>query len=231
MISMGSTRFEGARLEAGLLRRVLAHMHLRPAVQRRLGEVAESIERGRLFHPVAICRTLPVSVEAPSQLHFDGGHLIEGNIGRLTGAMEAAIIFITLGAAWSDAVAACFRNDQPLHGFLLDEIGTTLLEQLSRRAQATVRLSARQRGLEAGSPVQLGQPGWPLSAQPLLAELAEARSAGIEVTATGMLAPVKSVSMMIGIGHSLRRWTQHEACCECPAFERCEHRRSAEKCQ
>jgi hypothetical protein len=149
----------------------------------------------------------------------------------LSGATEAAIVFVTLGPAWGETVAASFRNDEPMRGYLLDEIGTTLLEQLSRRALAMVRLTARQRGLEAGSAIQLGQPGWPLSAQPLLAELAEAHSAGIDVTAAGMLSPVKSLSMIIGIGQGLRRWTQNQACRECPAYESCEHRRSAERCE
>jgi hypothetical protein len=228
---MGSARVEGPRLEAGLLPRVMAGVHLRPAVQRRLAGVAEIIERERLWHPVALCRILPASLEGPSGVRLDSGHVVEGDMEWLAGAREVAIVLVTLGAAWSEAVAACFRRDEPLRGYLLDDIGTTLLERLSRRLEAMARLSAHRRGLQAGSPRQPGQPGLPLSAQPLLAELAEARSIGIEVTATGMLAPVKSLSMIIGIGHGLPRWTQKDACLECPAFARCDHRRSAERCQ
>jgi len=227
---MVSTRVEGPRFEAGLVRRAIAGVRVRPAVQRRLGGVTELIARERLLRPVGLCRTLPVSVETPCRLVFASGQVLEGDLERLQGAREAAIVFVTLGAAWSDAVSTCFRHDEPLQGFLLDEIGTTLLERLSRRLEAMVRLSARQRGLEAGSPVQPGQPALPLSAQPLLAETAEASSIGIEVTATGMLTPVKSLSMIIGLGQGMRRQTQKEACRECPSFARCEHRRSAERC-
>jgi len=229
MLAMGATRVESPRLEAGLLRMVVGRMRLRPAVQRRLPGVVETIERDHLFHPVAIYRVFPVSVEEPCRLHVDGA-VIEGDTGKLAGATEAAIVCISLGKNWSDAVATCFRNDELLRGFLLDEIGTTLLERLSRRVEAVVRLVAHQRGLQAGSPVRPGQTGWPLSVQARLAELAEARSAGIEVTSSGMLMPVKSLSMIIGIGHGLRRWSPRDACHECPAYERCEHRRSAEIC-
>ena len=118
------------------------------------------------------------------------------------------MIFATIGAKWSDTVSARFREGEPLDGYMLNELGNAVLERWSRRIEALVRISARSRGMRAGSPISPGHSDFPLTFQPVLAELAEPQSVGIELTSGGMLAPVKSLSMLIGIGQGLRRWTR-----------------------
>lgn len=226
---------EDPRLAAGLVRLALAKVRAsRMDVGQRLAGLAEVIARDHLLQPAAVCRVLPVWFEdqAPTRLRI-GGQVIEGDaLGRLAGATEVAIVFATLGAAWSAAVSACFTRGEVLRGFLLDEIGTAALERLSSRLQAGIRLSARRRGQQAGSPLEPGQPGLPLNAQFLLAQLADVGSAGIHVTPAGMLSPVKSISMIVGLGQGLRRWTRTQACRECPSWTQCQSTcRPAEPCQ
>jgi hypothetical protein len=160
-------------------------------------------------------------MEAPSRWRI-GSRIIESvALRRLVGASEVAVIFATIGAVWSDTVTARFREGEPLDGYLLNELGNAVLERWSRRIEALVRMSARSRGLRAGSPIAPGHSDFPLTFQPVLAELAQSHFAGIEITSGGMLAPVKSLSMLIGIGQGLRRRTRSAACRECPSFAKC----------
>jgi hypothetical protein len=139
----------------------------------------------------------------------------------LAGATEVAVVFATIGARWSEATSACFQRGDALDGYLLDEIGTAMLERLSLRLEAMIRMDARSRGRYAGSPIEPGHAGLPLSLQPMLAQLAEVQTAGIAITSSGMISPPKSFSMLIGIGQGLRRWTRAQACRECPSFVMC----------
>lgn len=213
---------EASRLATGLMRLGIAAVPSRRAsVHKRLQELAEVIERDQLLRPAAACQVLPFSCSEIGRCEIAGRALSGAALDRLAGATEVAVVFATIGARWSEATSACFQRGDALGGYLLDEIGTAVLERLTRRLEAMVRIDARSRGRCAGSPIEPGHPGLPLSLQPVLAELAKVETAGIRVTSSGMISPPKSISMLIGIGQGLRRWTRAQACRECPSFVNC----------
>jgi hypothetical protein len=185
--------------------------------------LAAVIERDHLLRPVAACRVLPFSCteEEPERWRIGGRALPGAALEQLAGATDVAVVFATIGAAWSDAISAYFQRGDTLGGYLLDEIGVAVLERWSRRIEALIRMSARSSGQRAGSPIEPGHPDLPLTVQPTLAELAECGSVGITLTSGGMLAPVKSISMLIGIGSGLPRWSHAAACRRCPSAARC----------
>jgi hypothetical protein len=185
--------------------------------------LAEVIERDGLLRPAVACQILPFSCrEGAAKLWFIGDQALPGAaLDRLAGATEVAVIFATIGAAWSEATRAYFQRGDALEGYLLDEIGTAVLERLSLRIEAMLRLNAHAQGLRAGSPIEPGHVVLPLTLQPMLAELAQVQTAGISVTSGGMISPSKSLSMLIGVGQGLRRWTRAQACRECPSFAKC----------
>jgi hypothetical protein len=217
-------RIEGARLTAGLVGLGIAAVPS-PRVKNarnRLHDLAAVIERDRLLRPVAACRVLPFScTEEPGRWRIGGRALPGTSLERLAGATDVAVVFATIGAAWSDAISAYFQCGDTLGGYLLDEIGVAVLGRWTRRIEALIRMSARRSGQRAGSPIEPGHPDLPLTVQPTLAELAECGSVGITLTSGGMLAPVKSISMLIGIGSGLPRWSQAAACRRCPSAAKC----------
>jgi len=211
-----------SHLAAGLLRRgIAASLSSRSPIRLRLEDLARKIDRDDLFRPAIACRILPSSREEPQRWRIAEA-ILEGSIlERLAGATEVAVAFATIGSSWAEATSALFRHGDAVAGCLLDEVGTRILGLLARRIEARIRIEARRQGLCSGSPLEPGQPGLSLTVQPLLAELVDARSAGIEVTPHGMLLPAKSFSMLIGIGASMRRWPRAAMCRECPSWVQC----------
>lgn len=213
-----------SRLAAGLVKRGIAAVpSSRVSVRNRLRDLAKVIERDGLLRPAAACRVLPFSLRENEHEHWwIGNRALPGAaLERLDGATEVAVIFATIGPAWNETTSACFQRGDALEGYLLDEIGTSVLELLSLRLVAMLRMSARSQGRRVGSPIEPGHTGLPLTLQPLLAELAEAQTAGITITSGGMISPPKSFSMLIGIGAGVGRWTRAQACRECPSFAKC----------
>jgi len=46
----------------------------------------------------------------------------------------------------------------------------------------------------------------------------------VSLTASGVLVPSKSVSVVIGIGAQMTRWTQAEVCARCSLRETCHYK-------
>ena len=55
-------------------------------------------------------------------------------------------------------------------------------------------------------------------------ELAGGAKIGVSLTKSGILVPRKSVSMVIGIGPKMTRWTQAEVCARCSLRETCPYK-------
>jgi len=210
-------------LAAGLLRRGIAgSLSSHSSIRSRLQELAQRIERENLFRPAVAYRILPSSMEEPQRWRIAEA-IVEGSIlERMAGATQVAVAFATIGSTWGEAASVSFRHGDAVAGCLFDEVGTRILGLMARRIEALIRIEARRQGRCSGSPLEPGQPGLSLTVQPLLGELADARSAGIEVTPHGVLLPTKSFSMLIGIGTSMRRWPRAEMCRECRSSVRCQ---------
>jgi hypothetical protein len=216
--------FDRSRLSVHLARQAVAEVaaESRPPVRRIVMGMAGRVEA--LLAPAAACRLVPAEWYGRTRLLADGTALLDGlALARLGGVPHLAVGFATIGEPLGLEAAACFARGDAVAGLLLDQIGTAALHRLGRRLEAGIRLAARRSGRRAGSPLHPGDAGLPLTIQAGLAAVADAGSAGIRVTATAMLAPAKSLSMVIGIGDGARRWSQAEVCRACPSQGRCRH--------
>ncbi len=102
----------------------------------------------------------------------------------------------------------------------LDELGNELLFALSRRVQDRIVIEARKAQLTAAGELRAGDPGLPLEAQAAVLRLAGADEIGVSVTQGQVLHPLKSMSMVLGIGIDLppARWSR---CDDCPSAPKC----------
>ena len=102
--------------------------------------------------------------------------------------------------------------------FALDELGNAMLFALSRRVQDRIVIAARRQQLTAAGELRAGDPGLPLQAQAAVHRLASAESIGVTVTGGQVLHPLKSMSMVLGIGIDLppARWSRCDDCLSAP---------------
>ena len=169
----------------------------------------------------------PVIASGRDHLDLRGGSRIAspGLAHHLPGAAFVAAGVCTLGDAIEKRVSEGFASGDRLRAVMLDEIGTLALFRLSDDLERTIQVEAKRLGLEAGGTLNPGEDGFDISQQAALLELADGASIGISQTAV-MLAPRKSISMLIGIGAHMPKWTRGERCAVCAARDRCPHRRS-----
>jgi hypothetical protein len=102
----------------------------------------------------------------------------------------------------------------------LDKLGNELLFALSRRVEDWIVVAARKAQLTAAGELRAGDPGLPLEAQAAMQRLAGADQIDVSVTPGQVLHPLKSMSLMLGIGVDLppAHWSR---CDDCPSASKC----------
>lgn len=131
--------------------------------------------------------------------------------GDLTGIASAVC---TIGAALERRVGALFAERRVSLALALDALGNELLREVSRRTQDRMTAAARKQGLTMAGELRAGDPGLALTAQGSVLRLADAGGIGVRVTHGHALDPLKSTSMILGIGFDLPpvRWSRCDDC-------------------
>jgi hypothetical protein len=184
-------------------------------------EAIELVEREGLLNAAYCYRIVPLD-EPPSDVLRAGGETLEAirlvpESGQLT---AVAVGICTLGPALEQRATALFAERRMSLALALDKLGNELLFALSRRTQDLIVIEARKHQLTAAGELRAGDPGLPLEAQASMQRLAGASEIGVSVTRGQVLHPLKSMSMVLGIGIDLppARWSR---CDDCPSAPKC----------
>ncbi len=184
-------------------------------------DAIELVERENLLDAAYCYRIVPLD-EPPSDVLRAGGETLDAlrlvpESGQLT-AIAAGIC--TLGPALERRTTALFAERRMSLALALDKLGNEFLFALSRRVQDRIVGEARKAKLTAAGELRAGDPGLPLSAQAAVQRLAGASEIGVSVTPGQVLHPLKSMSMVLGIGIDLppAHWSR---CDDCPSAAKC----------
>jgi hypothetical protein len=142
-------------------------------------------------------------------------------------AKEVAVVVCTIGPRLEEQVTDYTSRGELLRGTLLDGIGSAAVDLLTEEACGFVAGEVASHGYETSSPISPGMPGLPITKQRQLLKLALAKKIGVSLTSGGIMIPRKSVSMIIGIGPKMTKWTRTEVCNRCHLKETCPYRISA----
>jgi hypothetical protein len=184
-------------------------------------DAIELVERENLLN-AAYCYRVVALDEPPSDVLRAGGETMDAmrlvpESGELT---AVAVGICTLGPALEQRTTSLFAERRVSLALALDKLGNELLFALSRRMQDWIVIEARKRRLTAAGELRAGDPGLPLQAQAAMQRLAGAGEIGVNVTDGQVMHPLKSISMMLGIGIDLppARWSR---CDDCPSALKC----------
>jgi hypothetical protein len=204
---------------------------VRPEIKALILKLLASVKRTRLLEPAVAYEYYAVSGMNGSQISLEGGKAINGPLLPATfpEAKELAVLIGTIGHRLEKQATDYTKSGQVLRGALLDGIGSTAVDILVPEALKIIAGEVLSRGYEISSPVNPGMPGFPMTEQWNLLGLVKADEIGVSLTPSGILVPRKSVSMVIGIGPKMTRWTQAEVCARCSLRESCPYKVTEEE--
>ena len=199
---------------------------VRTEIKSLISELLASIKKGHLLEPAVAYEHYPVTGIGPDQVSLEGNKAIHGPLLPATfpEAKELTVLVGTIGPKLEAQVTTFSKSGAALRGMILDGIGTAAVDMLVPEALRFIAAEVSSRGYEISSPVNPGMPGFPITEQWNLLELVNVQEIGVSLSHSGILVPRKSVSMVIGIGPKMTRWTQAEVCARCSLRETCLYR-------
>jgi len=203
---------------------------IRPEIKILIQELLASVKKACLLEPAVAYEYYTVSSINGSQISLDGDKAIRGPLlpAIFPEAKELAVLLCTIGPRLEKQVTDYSKSGETMRGMILDGIGSTAVDMVTPEVLRRLTNEVSSRGYEISSPVNPGMPGFPLTEQWNLLGLVNADEIGVRLTASGVLVPRKSVSMVIGIGPKMTRWTEAEVCARCSLKESCHYKVQAE---
>jgi len=202
------------------------HSKIRPEIKILIRELLAIVKEARLLEPAVAYEYYTVSSMNGSQISLEGDKAIHGPLipAIFPEAKKLAIILCTIGPRLEKQVTDYSKSGETMRGMILDGIGSTAVDMLAPEVLRRLASEVSSRDYETSSPVNPGMPGFPLTEQWNLLGLVNADEIGVSLTASGVLVPRKSTSMVIGIGPKMTRWTQAEVCTRCSLRETCHYK-------
>lgn len=184
-------------------------------------------EASGLVEPAIAYEVCPIREIRHSQTVLGNGqvfrsHLIASVLGHAT---EAALIVCTIGDRLEKRVSAYFAQQQPTRAVVLDAVGIEAINQVSEAASLHIEAEAAKKGLRASIPLNPGISAMcSLDEQRVVFRAVAAQEIGVRLTSSSVMVPVKSISMIVGLGEDVRTRDMGNQCDYCSLKDTCRHR-------
>jgi len=124
--------------------------------------------------------------------------------GQLKKAGEIAAFVCTAGPGISDWSKKLMTEGDLTTGYIVDIVGSEVVETAMDRAQKMLSEKMNALGLKISNRYSPGYCGWDVSEQHKLFSLLPDNFCGVRLSDAALMVPIKSVSGMIGIGENVQ---------------------------
>lgn len=138
---------------------------------------------------------------------------------------ELVLCAYTVGKEIDDLIADRNRDGSGYDSFLLDGVANAALGSVGRYVISKVADYAREQGFDASTHVSPGQADWGVEQQKVLFRLLPAEKIGISLNDKNLMFPLKSTTVVIGIGEGVTKPEEGSACDYCKLNATCPQRK------
>jgi len=142
---------------------------------------------------------------------FLTGKIITSNFTRAEGAL---LFLFTAGKQYEIRSRQQLQNSDQIKGYITDVLGSIIVELAVEKMQDELEAEQNNSGYNITNRYGPGYCGWPVSDQEKLFSFFPEGFAGISLSESSMMNPIKSVSGIIGIGREIRKTAYHCNICD-----------------
>ena len=182
----------------------------------------EAIAEAReLVSPAAIYDLVAVERVDSERLVLSDGQIIESELiaELFASAEEIALAVSTIGQGLEKRVSQYLEQGKLSRAMMLDRVGTGAIGELHQGMRARFSELAQGKGLKASFPLSPGHAHWGLEQQSVLFDILPAAQIGVTLTDSYLMLPLKSTSMIVGLGPEVP--VEGAQCDYCPRRESC----------
>ena len=199
------------------------YSRVRPEIAGVLRELLATTSEEHLLEPAIAYELYAITQVSHDRLSLENNAVLHGSLlpSVLSSAKELAVVVCTIGPALEKRATDYFSRDETLRGMLLDGIGSAAVDSLIQEVCKLVEQEASSSGYQVSSPLSPGMTDFPISEQWQMFQLVPSEEIGVSLTPSGVMVPLKSVSMVIGTGPQMPTWTRAESCAHCSLRKTC----------
>jgi hypothetical protein len=184
----------------------------RPSLPAALSRLVQDVfARGRaLLDPAWHWQPIPISSDGPGDgIRCTGEASVTLAVGplihaQLRGSVALAAFVVTIGPRLEREARRLLAGGRPLEGYLLDAVGSLATEAVADRLQAEVAAEFATRGWKTTNRFSPGYCTWETAGQQALFSLLPPTPAGVSLSPSSLMTPLKSVSGLIGLGPAVQ---------------------------
>lgn len=171
----------------------------------------------RLLDPKLVYHTIGLGHCGPSGVAMEGGcTLLSPKLSRTFENCQEAICFLaTLGSRFDEAVSEQFARKRFADGFVLDTMGSVVVENLVNRFQQRIRQQCHRKNRDVTLRFSPGYCDWPVTEQEKLFKWLDNRRIDVKLSRSCLMSPRKSVSGVFGILPETATSPPYNPCCDC----------------
>jgi len=191
----------------------------------RLIDIAEKAlnDATGLLEPRVLIEDLQVITYQHEILKLENDKQLSGPLvtGHLVGARSVIVAVCTVGSKIDDYASRVMDDDIVL-GLAIDGVGSAAVEALANGVCREIELEAAEKGFQTTIPLSPGMIGWGVEeGQPVIFDLLDPAKVGVELSPYYIMAPRKSLSMIIGVGPGIN--SGERICDYCAMRETCRY--------
>jgi hypothetical protein len=190
-------------------------------------ESLDDVKKAQLLEPCAAYETYSITGITQDQIVLGDNKVIHSPLWSplLCNAKELAVVVCTIGPKLEKQANHYFEHGETLRGLILDGIGNAAMTSLNKEVYDLITAEASSHDYQTGSPIRPGiRSGLPITEQWQLFKLAPVDAIGVSLTEKGIMVPLKSASMIIGIGPEITGLKQGYNCAKCSINKTCTYR-------
>lgn len=174
----------------------------------------KAIETGKtLIEPRVVYERFVVQRVTSNGLELKNGKSLSGELisTHFKKCRNIAAAICTIGGE-IDAITSESFHQNPAFSMALEGFASAATEILGNSFCNYLDTMVKSEGLSTSLPVNPGMVGWPVEeGQPQLFSLLDFSSIGVKLEESGLMKPLKTLSMVIGIGHEVNH---HSKSCD-----------------
>jgi hypothetical protein len=188
----------------------------------------ELVEAQQLIEPAACWDTFPVREVRHEKLVLgDGTKIGGGPVAAVVGGADDLVVAVcTVGSRITEQVDAYSREKDLFRGMMLSDLASWAVDLVRQELCEWIEEDAKGRGLHVSTPLSPGESVWPVSEQATIFSLVDAGRIGVTLSPSMIMRPLKSLSLIMGIGSRAMGSEGGTNCDFCTIRDRCAHRRT-----
>jgi len=176
-----------------------------------------------LIHTQVLYEHFPVESILHARVRLPGDRELKGEAltQHLSPAQEVLAVICTIGNELEELATRVMESEM-VRGLALYGVGSAAVEALANAACQRFEVEAAERGWHTTIPLSPGMIGWSVEeGQPQIFSLLDGSQIGVELTSSAIMLPMKSLSLVLGLGPELDR--QGRPCDYCGMAEICKY--------